>query len=110
MIKLRIPIKSSNHSPDVEKRGLKFNIPLDARTPSYADFGDAAQKNIATMWEMDYWKQFIDELARYRYNTISLWKGLMVNMELPMRMINNRRKRIKTENFGVSPRINNLGR
>ncbi|MDX2513136.1 MAG: hypothetical protein QNK25_13895, partial [Desulfobacterales bacterium] len=37
------------------------------------DFGDAAQSNIGTMWEMDYWKQFLDHLARYRYNTVSLW-------------------------------------
>ena len=53
--------------------GIKFNIPLDARAPSYDDTGDAAQKNIPEMWNMDFWKTYIDTLARYRYNYISLW-------------------------------------
>jgi hypothetical protein len=59
--------------PYIEKRGLKFNIPLDARTPSYADSGFAAQHNIATMWEFSFWKNFLDNMARYRYNVLSLW-------------------------------------
>lgn len=66
-------IKEIDCEPFIEKRGLKYNIPLDARTPSYSDAGSAAQHNIKTMWEMDYWKEFIDELARNRYNVISLW-------------------------------------
>jgi hypothetical protein len=66
-------IKETEQKPFIEKRGLKFNIPLDARTPSYGDAGDAAQKNIITLWELDFWKAFIDDLARYRYNTLSLW-------------------------------------
>ena len=36
-------IKEVNSQPYIGKRGLKMNIPLDARTPSYADCGDAAQ-------------------------------------------------------------------
>jgi hypothetical protein len=59
--------------PYIEKRGLKFNIPLDARTPSYADSGFAAQHNIATMWDFAFWKNFLDNMARYRYNVLSLW-------------------------------------
>jgi len=66
-------IKKMDCAPYVEKRGLKYNIPLDARTPSYSDAGSAAQHNIGTMWEMEYWITFIDELARMRYNAISLW-------------------------------------
>ncbi|MFC1761767.1 carbohydrate-binding family 6 protein [Planctomycetota bacterium] len=66
-------IRSTDQAPYIAKRGLKFNIPLDARTPSYGDAGHAAQLNIGTMWEMDYWQEFIDDLARYRYNTITLW-------------------------------------
>lgn len=68
-----IGIEEMDREPYIEKRGLKYNIPLDARTPSYSDVGSAAQLNIATMWEMDYWKKFIDELAKSRYNVISLW-------------------------------------
>lgn len=60
-------------SPDLPKRGIKFNIPLDARTPSYDDTGDAAQNNIAEMWEWDFWEEFLDNMAIYRYNTLTLW-------------------------------------
>jgi hypothetical protein len=38
-------------NPYLDKRGIKFNIPLDARTPSYSDDSDSAQANIAHMWE-----------------------------------------------------------
>jgi hypothetical protein len=66
-------IKTGAHEPFVGHRGIKFNIPLDARTPSYSDAGDAAQQNIPEMWSMDFWREFIDELARDRYDTLSLW-------------------------------------
>jgi hypothetical protein len=60
-------------TPYVARRGIKFNIPLDARTPSYSDAGDAAQQNIPEMWSMAFWREFLDELARHRYNVLSLW-------------------------------------
>ncbi len=62
-----------DHNPYMTMRGTKFNIPLDARTPSYSDVCDAAQNNIIEMWSFDFWKEYIDTLARYRYNYISLW-------------------------------------
>ncbi|MBN2314119.1 MAG: hypothetical protein JXM79_09330 [Sedimentisphaerales bacterium] len=62
-----------DHNPYMAMRGTKFNIPLDARTPSYSDVSDAAQHNIIEMWSFDFWKEYIDALARYRYNFISLW-------------------------------------
>ncbi len=61
------------HQPHLEKRGLKMNIPLDARCPSYADFGSAAQHNIKEVWEMQFWKDQLDAMARNRYNCITLW-------------------------------------
>ncbi len=60
-------------SPHIERRGLKFNIPLDIRTPSYQDAGDAAQTNIAEMWHMDFWREYLDHMARFRYNALTLW-------------------------------------
>jgi hypothetical protein len=48
-------IKKMDCAPYIEKRGLKYNIPFDARTPSYSDAGSAAQHNIGTVWEMSYW-------------------------------------------------------
>ncbi len=66
-------LQEGEHSPYIAKRGLKFNIPLDARTPSYSDAGDAAQQNIPEMWSMDFWREFLDEMARDRFNVLTLW-------------------------------------
>jgi len=66
-------IKASDHKPYLERRGIKFNIPLDLRTPSYSDMGDAAQQNMPVIWEMSFWQQQLDAMARDRYNVLSLW-------------------------------------
>ncbi len=66
-------VKEKVKKPSIEKRGIKFNIPLDARTPSYDDTGDAAQNNYIEMWNYEFWRAFLDDLARYRYNTLTLW-------------------------------------
>ena len=66
-------IENIRQKPFIEKRGIKMNIPLDARLPSYDDTGDAAQNNIAEVWSMDFWKEYLDNLARNRYNVLSLW-------------------------------------
>lgn len=60
-------------SPFVERRGIKFNTPLDLRTPSYSDCGDSFQQNIPEVWSMDFWTEFLDEMARNRYNVLTLW-------------------------------------
>jgi len=72
-LRLGLPIRDQERTPFVPKRGIKFNIPLDARTPSYDDTGDSAQKNIEVMWDFEFWKAYLDDLARYRYNVLSLW-------------------------------------
>ncbi len=66
-------VKSHSQQPAMGMRGIKFNIPLDVRTPSYTDMGDAGQFNIPHMWDFDFWKAFIDEMALHRYNYLSLW-------------------------------------
>jgi len=66
-------IRASDHKPYLERRGIKFNIPLDLRTPSYSDMGDAAQQNIPEIWDLKFWEQQLDEMARHRYNVLSLW-------------------------------------
>jgi hypothetical protein len=68
-----INIPESDNKPYLERRGIKFNIPLDLRTPSYSDLSDAGQQNIPVVWEMEFWQQQFDEMARNRYNVISLW-------------------------------------
>ena len=62
-----------DRTPYLAMRGVKFNIPLDLRTPSYSDMSDAAQANIGEMWSFDFWREYLDALARARYNYVSLW-------------------------------------
>ena len=66
-------VSPTEGKPYIKRRGIKMNIPLDARTPSYDDTGDAAQQNIADMWDWDFWQQYLDQLARDRYNVLTLW-------------------------------------
>jgi Protein of unknown function (DUF4038)/Domain of unknown function (DUF5060) len=66
-------LQAGEHTAYIAQRGIKFNIPLDARTPSYSDAGDAAQQNIPEMWSLNFWHEFLDEMARDRFNVLSLW-------------------------------------
>ena len=66
-------LKTGEHKPHIAQRGIKFNIPLDLRTPSYSDSSDAAQANIPEMWDMEFWRTFLDDMARHRFNVLSLW-------------------------------------
>jgi hypothetical protein len=43
------------------------------RTPSYSDNSDSAQNNIGEMWSFDFWREFLDEMAKHRYNVLTLW-------------------------------------
>ncbi|NBO19341.1 MAG: hypothetical protein EBV03_08980, partial [Proteobacteria bacterium] len=49
------------------------DIPLDLRTPSYTDPSDAAQANIPEVWQREFWIEYLDAMARDRYNVLSLW-------------------------------------
>jgi hypothetical protein len=66
-------LQSSEHRPHIAQRGIKFNIPLDLRTPSYSDNSSSAQANIHEMWNLDFWREFLDRMARDRYNVLTLW-------------------------------------
>ena len=66
-------IKDVTQNPYMQMRGTKFNIPLDVRTPSYTDMCDSSQFNMPEMWNMSFWKDYIDSIAKSRYNYISLW-------------------------------------
>ena len=66
-------LTDSDNKPYLERRGIKFNIPLDLRTPSYTDPSDAAQQNIPNVWDLSFWTLYLDEMALHRYNVLSLW-------------------------------------
>ncbi len=66
-------VEAMQREPHFAMRGVKFNAPLDLRTPSYTDMSDSAQANIATVWDFEFWRAYLDQLARDRYNYVSLW-------------------------------------
>jgi hypothetical protein len=66
-------IRAEERSPYLRYRGLKINVPLDARTPGYSDDGDSARLNIATMWTLQFWQELLDRMATERYNLLCLW-------------------------------------
>jgi hypothetical protein len=66
-------IRPAAGRPAIAARGIKFNIPLDARTPSYSDGGDAARVALTEVWSLEFWREFLDEMARHRFNTLTLW-------------------------------------
>ncbi len=66
-------LRDSNHSPHIAQRGIKFNIPLDKRQPSFDDNGTSGQENFQHVWDLAFWKDYLDTIAKQRYNVLSLW-------------------------------------
>jgi hypothetical protein len=66
-------LKESDRKPYIKERGIKFNIPLDARTPSYSDNSDAAQRNIEVVWDKNFWYGLLDRMAKDHLNMLSIW-------------------------------------
>jgi len=78
---------SEDDAPHLKNRGIKFNIPLDKEAPTYFNDsrGTANRLAIRHVWDITFWKTWFDEMARHRYNTLSLWNPhpftSMLNME-----------------------------
>jgi len=74
-------------SPYLKNRGIKFNIPLDDKAPTYfwENHGTSHKLAIGSVWDMNFWKTWFDEMARQRANVLSLWSPhpftSMLNME-----------------------------
>ena len=66
-------VADGDHSPYIAQRGIKFNIPLDKRQPSFDDNGTSGQENFQHVWDLAFWKDYLDTIARQRYNVLSLW-------------------------------------
>jgi hypothetical protein len=71
--------RSGRHAPTVLKRGIKLNLPWDKASGTYGRYdkgtfdGTSAQLAIADVWDFAFWKAWFDEMARNRYNVVSLW-------------------------------------
>lgn len=70
--KTLLDILPTRQEPYLAQRGLKMTLALDARTPGTAEAGDSALKNYAHLWDLGFWTEFLDTMARYRYNTLVL--------------------------------------
>ncbi len=66
-------IANGNHKPYIAKRGMKFNIPLDKRQPSFDDNGTSGRENFKHVWDLTFWQEYLDTIAKQRYNVLSLW-------------------------------------
>ena len=64
---------SDNQEPYIKRRGIKFNILLDQRTPGFNRNGDQEKTSVQDVWDITFWKDYLDNLARNRYNTLSYW-------------------------------------
>jgi hypothetical protein len=64
-----------DESPLLLNRGMKLNLPLDRRLPTYVGrwTSTSAKKAIPHVWDMSFWKTLIDQQARNRYNVLSVW-------------------------------------
>ena len=69
-------VANSDNKPYIAKRGMKFNIPLDKRQPSFDDNGTSGRENFKHVWDLNFWKEYLDTIARQRYNVLSLWNGI----------------------------------
>ena len=69
---------NNEESPAILKRGVKFNLPLDKHSVTYESAGkvsDAAEQAIPHVWDFAFWAAWFDEMARQRYNVVSVWNN-----------------------------------
>lgn len=66
---------NNQEAPDILNRGAKLNLPFDRRLPTYwGDFAETSARNaIPHVWDMNFWTNWFDNMARNRYNVLSVW-------------------------------------
>jgi hypothetical protein len=68
----------SEESPAILRRGIKLNLPLDKDSATYfsaSKVSDSAKQAIPNVWDMNFWSAWFDEMARHRYNVVSVWNN-----------------------------------
>ena len=67
---------NSQQSPSILKRGIKLNLPMDKESRTYGRPTTTSKiAAIPNVWDMTFWTSWFDEMARYRYNLISVWSN-----------------------------------
>jgi len=66
---------NNEEAPYLMARGMKLNLPLDKRVPTYIGTwsSNSEKKAIPHVWDITFWKKLIDVQARNRYNILSVW-------------------------------------
>lgn len=66
---------NNQETPFLLNRGMKLNMPLDKRIPTYVGGWSSTSTGLAipNVWDITFWKKLIDQQARYRYNVLSVW-------------------------------------
>ena len=65
-------IYNESDAPYLKNRGIKFNIALDLKSDSFDSDGDQDKSNIKDVWDMSFWKSYLDDLARYVITSYSI--------------------------------------
>jgi hypothetical protein len=68
---------NNEESPSILKRGIKLNLPLDVNSTTYfnANISTSSKHAIAHVWDMTFWTDWFDAMARNRYNVVSIWNN-----------------------------------
>lgn len=67
---------NNQEAPAIKRRGIKLNLPLDAVSTTYGKTKTSAKiAAIPNVWDMTFWTTWFDEMARNRYNLISVWSN-----------------------------------
>ena len=64
-------VKSKSETMYIQERGVRIRYSTDARTPSYTNQADCVRANAENTWDLDFWKDKFDTLARMRVNGIT---------------------------------------
>ena len=66
----------NEEAPAILNRGIKLNLPFDKGSLTYGRAKASGINNaIHNVWDMTFWTTWLDEMARYRYNVISIWNN-----------------------------------
>jgi hypothetical protein len=61
-------IKAEDQAPQLEFRGIKYNLPWETYRPS-----TALTQHTQTVRDLKYWEAFLDMMVENRFNVVSLW-------------------------------------
>ena len=68
---------NNQESASIARRGIKLNLAYDIKSATYGKTFDGTSQSFAVkeMWDLNFWKEWFDEMARNRYNTVSIWSN-----------------------------------